>query len=355
MPVTPLRQALAANTVEDWLWAAAFAGGGWLLGQAISRLSAALLKPMAKRTASRLDDALVEQLRAPLVVLVTVLGFAAGLQHLSLGERLDQWAARVLHVAVALSATWIVARAAMAIVDELLLARTRAQDQQARPLPGVRAVIRLLIWGLGIVLALNNAGYDVGALLAGIGIGGLAMALAAQETVANVFGGITIYADRPFAVGDRVRVDGHDGFVKDIGMRSTRIQSLAGPIVVIPNKKFTESIIENVSAEPARRMLLELGLVYETPPAKMERAMEVLREIVRSNRDILEEDHIVSFNTFKEYSLNILFVCFIRKGADIFDAHSRINMAILRRFNEEGLSFAYPTAVELQGEYKPLA
>lgn len=348
----PLYSSFAGNTLEDWAVAAAIAGGGWVLGQALSRVATGLLGRLAARTESGLDDALVRDLRVPVVVLVTVMGVVAGFQRLTFGERLTLWAERVFHVAVALAVTWIVARALMAVLDEALMGRKDEAGQRRRSIPGVRAGVKVLVWGLGIVVALNNAGYDVAALLAGIGIGGLALALAAQETVANVFGGVTIYADKPFKPGDRVRVDGHDGFVQEIGIRSTRIQSLAGPIVVIPNKKFTESTIENVTDEPSRRVLVELGLVYETPPAKMERAIEVLREIVKSHQDILEESHIVSFNTYKEYSLNLLFIYFIRKGADIFEGHSRVNLAILRRFHEEGLSFAYPTAVELQGEYK---
>lgn len=353
MPIEPLNATIAGNSLNDWLLAAAFAGGGWLIGQMVYRLAGAVLRPIAKGTVTRLDDVLVDQLRSPVVVLITVLGFVAGAQHLTFGVRVTLWTERVFHVAVALSVTWIVARVLIAIVDEVIHGRSREHGQFTRALPGVRTVLKVLVWGLGIVVALNNAGYDVGALLAGIGIGGLAIALAAQETVANVFGGITIYADRPFKLGDRVRVDGFDGFVQEIGIRSTRIQSLAGPIVVIPNKKFTESTLENITDEPSRRVLLELGLVYETPPARMERALEVLREIVMANQDIVEENHIISFNTYKEYSLNLLFIYFIRKGADIFEGHSRMNLAILRRFHEEGLSFAYPTAVELQGDYKP--
>lgn len=353
MLLESIQTAWIGGSLQDWTRAAAFAGGGWILGQLLSRSAVAFLKPLAKRTSTLLDDLLVEQLRAPVVVLITVLGFIAGFQQLVVGPKAMLWGARVSHVAVALAATWVIVRIVLSVLEVFMQGRYEGQEQTSRSLPGIRAVVRVLIWGLGFVVALNNAGYDVAALLAGIGIGGLAMALAAQETVANVFGGITIYADKPFKPGDRVRVDGHDGFVQQIGIRSTRIQALAGPIVVIPNKKFTESIIENVSEEPSRRILLELGLVYQTPPEKMERAMEVLREIVASHQGVLEERHIVSFNAFKEYALNILFVCFIRKSVDIFEAHSMVNLAILRRFNEEGLSFAYPTAVELQGEFKP--
>jgi MscS family membrane protein len=352
MTVEVLDSEFAGNNLLLWLHAAAFAGGGWLIGQVVYRLAGAVLRPIATRTTSRLDDVLLHQLRTPAVVLITVFGFVAGFQQLAFEGRINQWAERLFHMAIALAVTWIIARTLIAVVDEVLLGRLKAQGQAANGLPGVRVGLKVLVWGLGAVVALNNAGYDVAALLAGVGIGGLALALAAQETVANVFGGITIYADKPFKTGDRVRVDGHDGFVQEIGIRSTRIQSLAGPIVVIPNKKFTESTIENVTDEPSRRVLLELGLIYETPPVKMERAMAVLREIVLANQDIVEENNIISFNTYKEYSLNILFIFFIRKGCDIFEGHSRMNLAILRRFHEEGLSFAYPTAVELQGEYR---
>jgi len=138
-----------------------------------------------------------------------------------------------------------------------------------------------------------------------------------------------------------------------VGIRSTRIRSLEGPIVVIPNKKFTESIVENVTQEPARRVRHELGLVYETSPDRMQRALEVLREVVMANQQVLEEEHLVCFNAFKEYSLNILFIYYVRKGADIFETQSRVHLEVLRRFNDERLSFAYPTAVELAGEYKP--
>ncbi|MCB9184650.1 MAG: mechanosensitive ion channel family protein [Flavobacteriales bacterium] len=354
MHLTQLTGSFVDNTLIDWLRAAAFIVGGWLVGQVLYRLAGSVLSPMAQRTATRIDDALVTRLRTPVVVLITLLGLIAGYQQLTVSERAGLWIGRGIHVAVALCVTWIVTRILVAVAREVLLARARREgsESEARLVPGVTTAIQVIIWGLGAVVALNNAGYDVGALLAGIGIGGLAMALAAQETVANIFGGITIYADRPFRVGDRVRVDGHDGFVLEVGIRSTRIHSLEGPVVVIPNKKFTESVVENISLEPSRRVRHELGLIYETPPERLERAMEVLREIIEANQTDLEQEHLISFTTFGAYSLNIIFIYFIRKNADIFATQSRIHLEVLRRFHAESLSFAYPTSVELQGTYK---
>lgn len=354
MHLTQLAGTFVDSTLMDWLRAAAFVLGGWLLGQLLYRLAGRVLSPMAKRTSTSIDDALVTQLRTPIVVLITLLGLIAGYQQLSVSERAALWVGRGLQVAIALNVTWIVARILVAVAREVLLARGRREGSEceARLVPGVSTGIQVIVWGLGSVVALNNAGYDVGALLAGIGIGGLAMALAAQETVANIFGGITIYADKPFRVGDRVRVDGYDGTVAEVGIRSTRIDSLEGPVVVIPNKKFTESIVENVTHEPSRKVRHELGLIYETPPERMERAMEVLGEIIAENQPVLEQDHLISFTTFGAYSLNILFIYYIRKSADIFQTQTRIHLEVLKRFNAEGLSFAYPTSVELQGEFK---
>ena len=99
---------------------------------------------------------------------------------------------------------------------------------------------------LGLIVALNNAGYDIGALIAGLGVGGLALAIAAKDTVANIFGSVTIFADRPFVIGDRVRIKGHDGVVRDIGIRSTRLETRDGPMVTIPNATFADSAVEDV-------------------------------------------------------------------------------------------------------------
>ena len=131
-------------------------------------------------------------------------------------------------------------------------------------LPVVRKGLRATIWILGILVALNNAGYNVGALLAGLGIGGLALAMAAKDTVANIFGGVTIFTDKPFKINERIKLGGFDGTITEIGIRSTRLKTLEGRVVTIPNAKFTGGMVENVSMEPSRKVVLNLGLVYDT-------------------------------------------------------------------------------------------
>jgi MscS family membrane protein len=256
----------------------------------------------------------------------------------------------VIKVATVLALTWMLARLVDALVEEYLLPRARREETvvvKSQLVPVVRSASKVLVWGLGLVLALNNAGYNVGALLAGIGIGGLAMAMAAKDTVANIFGGVTVFADKPFEVGDRIRVAGYDGLVQEIGIRSTRIRTLEGPIVVVPNFKFTDSVLENVSHQASFRMRHDLELIYETPPEKLEEALRLLNALVDDHQDVLEPERVVSFTAFKSYSLNILFVYYIRKEADVFATQSRMHLEVMRRFASAGLEFAYPTQVEI--------
>jgi MscS family membrane protein len=197
-----LRSSILGNSIEQWLKAGAILAAGWLLGKLISWLGASLLRKLAARTENRMDDELVQTMRKPLVTLITVLSFVLGYQQLDAPARIDHWMERLFHVSVALSVTWAVVRALDTMVNALLRNRSEHRDDpdSAQFIPAVRSSFKALVWGLGAVVALNNAGYDVGALLAGIGIGGLALAMAAKDTLANIFGGVTVFTDKPFRV-----------------------------------------------------------------------------------------------------------------------------------------------------------
>lgn len=339
---------LLGNRFDQWLDALLILAAGWMLGKFVSWLGASLFKRLASRTSNRVDDELVQSLRRPLVVLITVLSFVLGYQRLTVPDRIDLWMERIFHVAVALSVTWAVVRVLDTLIGGMLRSRnSRGEEpEDVQFIPVVRSAFKALLWGLGIVVALNNAGYDVGALLAGIGIGGLALAMAAKDTLANIFGGVTVFTDKPFRVGDRVRLNGYDGIVEEVGIRSTRIRTMDGPMVVVPNNKFTDSVVENVSQEAARRVRHDLGLVYSTTNAQIEEAIGILHTLVKDHGADLEADHAAYFSAFKDSSLNIVFVYHIRKGSEIFNVQTRVHLDLLDRFRKAGLEFAYPTSVQ---------
>lgn len=344
---------LAANDPSDRLTALAYALGGWLIGQLLLRLSQGTLKRWTSRTSTAVDDVLLTAMRGPLVVIITVLGLFFAYEHLTWPAKAEIWLSRVLHVAIALSITWLFARIISRVLQAFLSKGERRTGHERRAIPAIAGALNVLIWSLGLIVALSNAGYDVGALLAGIGIGGLAMAMAAKDTLANVFGGITVFADEPFRTDDRIRIGEHTGRVEAIGLRSTRLRTVEGPVVVIPNHAFTESVVVNLSAEPAQRVRLEIALVLETPADRIERSLSILGEIVSADQEHLEPGHTASLHDLRPDSLGILFIYHVRKHLSVEQARTRVNLEVLRRFNAEGLRFAYPTSMQYAVQVQP--
>lgn len=333
-----------ANTVLQWGIAFAIIVGAFIVGKAVYWASGGIVKQLTKRTKNRLDDIIVDMVEEPVVFVVTISGIWYGLNTLTLPELATRWIGNIVQVLIVLSVAWLVGRVLDAIYQEYLIpiADQSENDLDDQLLPILRRGTKIAVWSLGIIVALNNAGYDVGALIAGLGIGGLALAMAAKDTVSNIFGGFTIFTDRPFKLHDRIQVSGYDGTVSDIGVRSTRLTTLAGRVVTIPNSKFADTPVENVTLEPSRKVVSNLGLTYDTTPEQMDKAMEILKKIAGSNAGV-EDNVIVSFNAFGDSAMNVLFIYYIKKESDILATQTSINMNILKEFSAAGLEFAYPT------------
>lgn len=183
-------------------------------------------------------------------------------------------------------------------------------------------------------------------IIAGLGVGGLAVALAAQDTLKNFFGSLVIFADKPFEMGDRIVVDGYDGPVEEVGFRSTRVRTLDGHLVTIPNGALANKTLQNIGKRPYIKRTANITITYDTPPDKVERAVEMIQEILH-NHEGMNPDFPprVYFNEFNDVSLNIMMIYWYHPPNywDFCAFNERINMEILRRFNEAGIEFAFPT------------
>jgi MscS family membrane protein len=341
-----LSQTYYGNTVIEWATALGIAVAAFLVGKAVYWTIGAVVRRLTRDTRTSLDDFLVDTVDGPVVVIVTVLGLWIAVQTLTLPTRASDFLWNSVQAALVLAVTWMLSRVWGAVVGALLapLAAKTESDLDDQLIPIARKGGRAAIWALGVIVALNNAGYDVAALIAGLGIGGLALAMAAKDTVSNFFGGFTIFTDQPFTLGDRIVISGIDGMVSEIGIRSTRLRKLDGREVTIPNSRFADSPVENISREPSRKIVLDLGLTYDTTPEDMRRAMEVLQEIAAAQGDALIQDKtLAGFNGFGDFAMNVLFIYYITPGADILGVQTAVNLAILDRFDAEGLEFAFPT------------
>ena len=335
------------NSLRDWLISLAIIAGALILNKIIILLNKHLIQKLTAKTKNRLDDILFKMLQAPVLlgIILVAIWFAA--RRLELGTHIESTILKAYKVLTVINITWFVARLANALLEEYLAPKA-ADKNTLKYLDNhlmsiLRRAVLAVIWSFGIVMALNNVGVDVGTLIAGLSIGGLAFALAAQDTIKNIYGGFTIFTDRPFRIGDRIKVDSFDGFVEEIGIRSTRIRTLEKRLVTIPNYRLVEASVENISEEPMRRVLMKLGLTYNTTPEKMNEAMSILRDIPNRINNVFEKDIVVAFTDFTDFSLVITFVYFIRRDADVMETPSQVNTEILRAFNAAGLQFAYPT------------
>ncbi|MGD9331524.1 MAG: mechanosensitive ion channel [Desulfobacterales bacterium] len=218
-------------------------------------------------------------------------------------------------------------------------------DEIIVPLVGKSLRVFILIVG-GMVIIKNLTGIEIGPLLASLGIGGLAVALAAKDSIANFFGTLTILFDKPFQVGERIVIDSYDGVVESVGFRSSRIRTLTGHLVTIPNEKLVNSTVENIGKRPHIRWLTNIGITYDTPPEKVKEAVGIL-ETILADHEGLHPDYPprVFFNGFNDWSLNIMALLWYHP-ADYWAFQvfiQRICLEILGQFREAGIDFAFPS------------
>jgi MscS family membrane protein len=285
---------------------------------------------------------------APTVFLV----FAAGLDIAFLFLKMSGPVRATADTAVELFISVAIAYFLYRLVDiaEYYLNRyTRRTDSNLDNMlvPLIRKTFRVVIVILaGLYIAESVSGKPMSTIIAGLGLGGLAFALAAQDTIKNFFGSIMILLDKPFAVGDRVVVDGYDGPVEEVGFRSTKIRTLDGHVITVPNEKIVSSNIENVGRRPHIRRLFNVTITYDTPPDKVERAVKIIEEIL-DNHEGMQPDFPprVFFNEFNDASLNIM-VAYWYHPPDYWqflEFSQKVNMRIFRGFAAEGIDFAFPT------------
>ena len=215
--------------------------------------------------------------------------------------------------------------------------------------PVVRKSLRVTVVLFALVsIAQSLSDKPVSALLAGLGLGGLAFALAAQDTIKNLFGSLVIFTDKPFGLGDRINYDGHDGVIEEVGLRSTRLRRLDGHQVTIPNGELANKSIHNIAKRPFIRRIFTLGVTYNTTPEKVSRAKEILEDVLKDHEGMDPKGEMlprVYFSDFSSSSLDFKCMYWYHPAAywDYMKFSEWVNLEILRRFNEEGIEFAFPT------------
>ena len=339
-----LDQKFYGNSLYNWLISLGILIGSFILIKILYWIFSNVFKRITSKTKTNIDDVLLDKLEKPLTYLVLIGGYWIAIHFLKFNDTISSVLENVAYLALVLDITLVFSRIFDALISEVIMPLSEKSESSFdnQLIPVIQKGVRSIIWVLGIIIGLDNIGFDITAMIAGLGIGGLALALAAQDSVKNIFAGIMIFLDKPFRLNDRIQINGHDGSVEEVGLRSTRIRTLEGRIVTIPNCTFTDNSVINVTSQPALKVKLNLGLTYDTNEEQMQNAINILEEIVKDQPQI-KDDFAAGFNGFGDFSLNILFIYYVKPEGHWLDTQTLVNKEILRRFNKEGLEFAFPT------------
>ena len=343
--VPALRLEVFGEPLWKYLAFLAYIGLAFLSAYLVNRLVSGRLRAWAARTPSQYDDILLQVVHGPIKVVTFVIVLNFGLRVFAWPAVVQDYLSKGLRVVVAWSVTYMVIKA----LDLFLVfwrQRSAAPEDpllDKQLLPLVRRVGKYFILLLALLVTAQNLGVEVTTLLAGLSIGGLAVGLAAQDTLANLFGAVALFMDRPCVVGDRIKVEGYDGVVEEIGLRSTRLRNLDGHLVTIPNKAMANASITNISKRPNIRTVMTIGITYDTPAEKVKRAGEIIQEVFKSHP--MTADVWVSFNQFADFSLNFLVIHWWNSTVykDYLAGMQEMNLALKARFDAAGISFAFPT------------
>lgn len=333
------------DSLFHWIACGVLIFAAILLRKIITNVIFFYLKKLAAKTSTTLDDKLFPAVEGPAATLVMVAGIAAAITVLQLSPEVDRWLLAGAKIAALAVFFWGLIRAGGAVLSHLEEIAHARRMAVATFMPLLKKTLLVFAVIFGALVIAQSQGLPVQSFLAGLGIGGLAFALAAQDTIANMFGSLVVVMDQPFKVGDVVRIGASEGRVEDIGLRSTKIRTLARTVIVIPNKTVAAEAITNRSRWPHRQVDQTLGLTYDTTPEQLEAIAADFRALLRADPGVHPDVIVVSFANFGASSLDVHLTWFTAEfdWAAHMAARERINLKIMRAVAARGLVFAFPT------------
>jgi small-conductance mechanosensitive channel len=330
------------NTVGDWLLMIGIFSVSVIILRLIQSLIIRKLVSLTGRTKTTIDDFLVTVVRASVMPALYILAFYFSLQYLALPEK---WRA-VERVAIMVVTTFFVLKIINSFISYLVKSSFLQQEeneQRRKQSRGILLIVHVIVWACGLVFLVDNLGYDITTLVAGLGIGGIAIALAAQTILGDLFSYLVIFFDKPFEIGDFIIVEDKMGVVEYIGIKTTRIRTLGGEQLVCSNTDLTNSRVHNYKRMQERRVVFSFGVEYGTSADQLRMIPGKVRQIVSAIPETrFDRAH---FKSFGESSLDFEVVYFIlTPDYNLYmDVQQRINLEIFAEFERQGINFAFPT------------
>jgi MscS family membrane protein len=340
-----LSKIVFGNTLLQYLEALLMMLATVIAAKALYYVIKKYVQALVAKTETDLDDLLLKALETPVVFFVLIIGLNFSVGPLTLQPDVASVFSNLVKVLLTLDAAWIAAAVVDVFFEKFLTpyarrSRSKLDDQLV---PILKNGANIIIFTLAILTVVSNFGYDITAVLGGLGIAGIAIGLAAQDSISNVIGSATIFTDRPFELEDAVKIGDVGGTVEEVGIRSTRIRTFDGTLVTMPNSNVAKSSIENYTKSSRRRIRVYMGVEYSTSSKKIEKAREVLKAIVRDTRGTDPDECSVLFMEFGDFALKLMFTYFITETSRFFEVQDEVNTKIKAEFEKAGIEFAFPS------------
>lgn len=339
-----LRQLIANNTLQDWAFALLAAAGFILVLHTLRRLVLHHLERIAKTTTTVVDDFLVDVLSATRILFAAAVGLYLAAHFLNLPEALGKLVDRTFLALMILQVGFWANRGLVFLLrHHFSSGEDDDKGARAMTLSLLTFLTRIVLWSLVVLLMLDNVGINVTALIASLGIGGIAIALAVQNILGDLFASLSISIDKPFVIGDFIIVDDMMGTVEHVGLKTTRIRSLGGEQIIFSNNDLLKCRIRNYKRMQERRAVFAIGVTYDTPADQLEQIPILIKQAIEAQTDArFDRAHFKGFGAF---SLDFEAVYYVLKpDFNLFmDVQQAINVQLVRSFAEQQIQFAFPT------------
>ncbi|MDD4049665.1 MAG: mechanosensitive ion channel family protein [Candidatus ainarchaeum sp.] len=349
-----LDQIFLGNTVKDYLWFLFFILLGFIVSGIIVFISKRFLTRLSNFTKNKVDDIISRILSKPLpfkIVILTIF-FNIGFARLSVSAWWDTAIKQVSFLIYVLAVTLFLIKFFIGLIEEYFETYAEKTDSKYddQLIPLLKSLIKIFLFIIAVLLVLSNFGYNISALLAGLGIGGLALAMASKDIVENFLAGIVIFIEKPFKIDDVLTTKDGAGTVEEIGIRSTKVRTFDNTLIVVPNRELSSFAVENISQRRARKENFTLGLTYGTSLKKMEEGKKIVTNILNKNKNVEKDSFYVTFESFGDFSLNIRVIYWIPGNYDVYmKTKDEVNTAIKKEFEKAKIDFALPTqTIELK-------
>jgi len=349
MDITQWSAYFGDSAWSQWLVAAGILFVTVVLRRYLISFLRRLTQSLTKKTKTTLDDTLLEAAEKPLSWLILLMGIWAAvmvikptsevLPLLDIAERMGRMASIVL-------IGWFLWR----LIDGLAVyASSQAKETDSslddQLVPFISKTLKLFLVVTGILVVAQNMGYSISGLIASLGIGGIAVAMAAKDTIANLFGSVMLLIDRPFVVGDWIKTSEFEGVVEEIGFRSTRIRTFAQTLVNVPNSMLANMVVDNIDARSKRRIKMRIGITYATSTEKMQQAVTGIEQILKAHPGVDQDFSLVKFDNFDDSALSIFLYYFSKdkNWTAYLQVRQEVNMQIMQLLESLELDFAFPS------------